>query len=542
MLTERADPRGSSARSWMPAAVGAAALLVFLPVVRHELLLWDDAIYVVTNERIQSLDFRLIRFAFTQIHAAFWMPLTWLSLALDHAIGGGAAWAFHLTNALLHAGNVALMAVLSSRWIAHAVPNWSARSRSSAAAIAALVWGLHPLRVESVAWVAERKDVLSGMFFLLALLAYDRYAGGPDPGRVRWLTASIAATVLAGMAKPVVVSLPVVLVLVDAYPYRRWRHEHALRIVLEKLPFVAIAAGVSAVTMVAQRPAMGLVGDVGLFARALVACRAIAEYLRMTLWPSGLSPLYPYPAKADIAGAAYWVAAALAPIVTAVLAIWTRRGLVIWLLYLVTLAPSLGIVQVGRQAMGDRFTYLPSIFASVVVGAAFQVVLELFRSVGRTTATSIAITLGVLLAGAGVLLTIRQIHFWRNGIEVWTRVLTVEPTSGLAYYNRSREHELRGEFVSAIGDMSRAIDIGIAKGKRDIALLWAARAAQLLEAGRPDQAAGDYSRAIDASPSPAAAHLLGRAKAFEAMGDPGAAAADREAAGRIVGTDAAAEQ
>ena len=393
---------------WMVSA-GLVLLVAvaYLQVVRFEFVNYDDPTYVPDNPQVQD-GFSLggIGWAFTTFETANWYPLTWLSLMLDCQMFGPRPGGHHLMNAALHAANAVLLFIVLRRMTA---------TRWRSAAVAAL-FAVHPLHVESVAWIAERKDVLSTLFFLLSLLAYARYCDSPSLGR--WLLVFLSMA-LGLMAKSMLVTLPAVLLLLDYWPLRRWEkggrwkaegERPSVTLVgkaescdlkseirdlksencdppsafpllppflfprsafLEKLPLLALSLAVAFVTLVAQvnKGATAMLhGRADLPVRLASATIAYAKYLAMTVWPAGLAVYYPYdfhPSPWRTAGAAILLLA-----VTCGAAWFIRRApylAVGWLWYLGTLVPVIGLVQVGSQAMADRYCYIPTIGLFVAI-------------------------------------------------------------------------------------------------------------------------------------------------------------------------------
>jgi len=334
---------------------------------------YDDNDYVVHNPEVKAgLSPAGAAWAFTTTHAANWHPLTWLSLQLDASLfGGGSAWGFHLSNVLLHAATVVLL-FLALRRLTGAV--WRS------AAVAAL-FAVHPAHVESVAWVAERKDVLSGLFWMLTLLAYAWYAERPGWGRYLLVLAAFA---LGLMAKPMLVTLPCVLLLLDYWPLQRvpaacglaqTLSRKRLALLLEKLPLFALTGAACAMTVYAQQKggAVNTLEQLPLGDRLLNTVAAYAGYLGEMVWPTGLAPFYPHPRERLLLAQAGRAGLVLALITGLVLWARRRRYLTVgWLWFLGTLVPVIGLVQVGGQAMADRYTYLPYIglFIALVWGAA----------------------------------------------------------------------------------------------------------------------------------------------------------------------------
>ncbi len=348
----------------------------YASVLRNGFVNYDDGPYVVENYWVNSgLNGPNIRWAFTATHASNWHPMTWLSLQLDATLsatiakwrsdgGDFGAAPYHLSSLLLHAANAVLLF-------------WLLRNATGAvwrAVIVAAFFALHPLRVESVAWVAERKDVLSGFFWLLTTLAYIGYAR--RPGWLRYLLV-LSLFALGLMSKPMVVTLPCTLLLLDYWPLNRLaRFPDSLApsavvpapavsigwLLIEKLPLIALSAAASVITMHAQRVggAISPLDALPLHMRALNSLVAYLDYLGTTLWPSGLAAFYPHPGGGILTGKAVRAGLLLLAISTLVVVLRRRRYLTFgWLWYLGTLIPVIGLVQVGSQSMADRYTYIP---------------------------------------------------------------------------------------------------------------------------------------------------------------------------------------
>jgi len=354
---------GSSDRWLVPGVcliLAAITWIVFGQTLAHEFINFDDDVYVFKNPRIsRGLTIDGIVWAFTHVHAANWHPLTWLSHMLDCQLYGLNPAGHHLTNVLLHTATaIALFLVLremtGSLW------------RS---AFVAALFAIHPLRVESVAWVAERKDVLSGLFFVLTLGAYVRYVRRPWSA-VRYGVV-LVFLVLGLMSKPMLVTLPFVLLLLDYWPLNRGaansgpaRNEAltARRLILEKLPMLVLAGASSLATLFAQKAALRPLADFSFPVKTGNAAISCVAYLRQMFWPSDLAAYYPFAAENVVPAKVLLSLIVLAGIFVVVFLLRRHRYLVTgWLWYLIMLGPIIGILQVGNQARADRYTYLPQI-------------------------------------------------------------------------------------------------------------------------------------------------------------------------------------
>ncbi|MFQ5737098.1 MAG: hypothetical protein ACE5GY_09610, partial [Thermodesulfobacteriota bacterium] len=449
----KAARRTSGARTLLllGALVAATVFIVYLPVLGNGFVNWDDGAYVYRNLHIRSLD---IRWAFSSVVVGTWLPLTLLSYTLDYAIWGLNPLGYHLTNNLLHALNSALVLVLGARLYAIAAHGEGAKKGALwAGFVAALLFGLHPLRVESVAWIAERKDVLCAFFFLLAALAYIEYASVKNaPGRgLLWYAASLVLFILALLAKPMAVTLPAVLLILDLYPLGRLtgrRGAGAGRAVAEKIPFFALSVAASATALWAQRlyDAVAPLSSAAPFDRVLTAINASVFYLYKTIAPVGLAPLYPRPSGMGGTGAsllsspASIVSLAVFLVLTAVCVLTFRRRRYIgtaMLCYAVTLLPVSGIIRVGSQAAADRYTYLPTIGLFVLAGAlAGRVIARqkarrgVGRGVGRMVVAATVLAAVIALSWA----TVRQTRVWKDSLTLWSYEIARYPGQvALAY-------------------------------------------------------------------------------------------------------------
>lgn len=380
-------------------------VLLFSRVTRYGFINYDDPSYVTSNPHVQGgLSREGIVWAFTA-PTDYWHPLTWLSHMLDWQLYGSAAFGHHLTSVVIHALNAVLVFLVFRRltgefWL-------------SACAAAVFAW--HPLRVESVAWVTERKDVLSGLLFLLTVLAYGRYVAARAAKRTwGWSYGLTLLCFVAGlMSKPMLVTVPVVLLILDRWPLKRsnvaWRAR-----VIEKLPFFVAAAIVAAATIHLQRHEGAFVLDLPFGQRAGNAVVSISRYLGKLFWPANLIVCYPHPghwpAPVVIAAAALGLAVTTAAWRQRYVEPWLLTG---WLWFVVMLAPVIGLVQVGFQAMADRYSYLPLLGIEMAL-------LWTFQAGCRTPSQRLMATIAVaaLLGGAAVV-TWKQESHWRDSVTLF---------------------------------------------------------------------------------------------------------------------------
>lgn len=411
----------------------ALTLTVYIRVAWYPFINYDDGPYVFENSHVTSgLSWRTVRWAFTSFEVANWHPLTWMSHALDYQLYGLHAGGHHVTSLLLHVANAVLLCLLLLRVT-------GAKWRSF---LVAALFAIHPLNVESVAWVAERKSLLCTFFFLLALGAYGWYSR--QPGVVRYL--SVAALFLLGLAsKPMVISFPFVLLLLDFWPLGRiegWSSPPAnfpvhqarfSRLVLEKLPLLVFSFASGVVTFIAQRKGGTVtVTEAGwTFGwRIQNAFHSYAMYLCKAFFPVGLAPFYP-------GAVLHWreVAWAVLLLLLAGCVVWkfhTGCSYLItgFLWFLGTMVPVIGIVQVGGQAMADRYTYLPmiGIFVAVVWGLSEAADAQSIGIPWRCVAA-------VLVLGSMALATLRQVDYWKSSLDLWTHALQVTRSNSLSEVN-----------------------------------------------------------------------------------------------------------
>jgi tetratricopeptide (TPR) repeat protein len=427
------DVCGRSARAradvWAAAALAAVTFVAFAPALRCDFVNFDDPYYVIRNPRVTGgLSPGAAVWAFTTFDLANWHPLSWLSLQLDATLWGKDPLGYHLTNVLLHAANAALL-FLALRALTGAF---------GASAAAALLFAVHPLRVESVAWVTERKDVLCAFFGLLALWGYAGYARRPGPAR--YLAVAVPFT-FGLLAKPMLVTLPFLLLVLDWWPLGRWRTRGAWPLVLEKVPLFALSLASAVITFEAQASQGAVVGSqvVAPGARAGGALVAYGTYLAKTAWPVGLAVLYPDPGPSG-PGTAGVLASALVVVAVSAAAVALRKRapylLAGWLWFLGMLVPVLGLVRVGNQAYADRYTYLPQVGALVALcwGAS-----DAARS--RPRLKPVLVAVAALLLSA---VTWNQLGYWTDSVTLWRHNLVATDPCPVALVNCADALLVRG--------------------------------------------------------------------------------------------------
>ncbi len=458
-----------------PALVGLATLLVFLPALGNQFVNWDDEVNLVSNPQFRGLGWDQLRWMFSNSLGGHYIPVTWLSFALDYVLWGMRPAGYHATSVVLHTANAILFYFVARRLL-HAAVQADGRSVILGAAVAALLFSLHPLRVESVAWATERRDVLMGFFTLLCVLAYLRAVerGGAGALHRGWQWTAVGLFGLALLSKSVVVGLPVVLLLLDVYPLRRSRgrsqagpgtsgERTLLRLAIEKTPFVALAAAAAAVTLTvgAGHRLMTSLEALGVLQRLAISAYALTFYLWKTVAPWPLSPLYTLFHPVLPWSPTYVIPAAFVALVTLAAILGYRRwpaGLIAWATYIVLLAPVVGVLHNGAQIAADRYTYLSCAPWAILGGAG----VAWCRDAARRRTLSPPMWTVVMSAAALVIvifagLTIRQVAVWRDSVSLWTHAASVEPASdipifylGWALTDAGRFDEARAYFERAL--------------------------------------------------------------------------------------------
>ncbi len=444
-----ADRAGMRRTAIFCGLLALATASLYVRSVGFDFVSYDDGRYIHQVDPVRAgLTPAGIAWAFTERHGVVWQPLTWLSHMLDFELYGAAPAGHHLTSVLLHVLNTLLLfGVLRS----------ASREQGPSAFVAAL-FALHPLHVESVAWVAERKDVLSTTCGLLSLGAYVAWTrqGGL---RRQALTAGLLA--LGLLAKPMLVTLPFVFVLLDAWPLGRLRSARELvPRLLEKIPYFALAAAASLVTLAVQRGAMEAARSLPFPLRLANALVAYATYLRKTLWPTDLAVHYPHPWIPGTGGVApdAWQVVACALLLIAISVLALRAGPrrlyapVGWLWFLVTLVPTIGLVQVGTQSLADRYTYVPLIGIFIAVAWGGNELLGRWSEARRRLAAASALAACSALAWL-------QIGVWRDSITLFEHALAVNPRNTTMLVNLGAAHESAGHIDAAIGSYRQALAI-----------------------------------------------------------------------------------
>lgn len=475
--------------------LAVAVWLIYGQTLHYEFVNYDDEDYVTTNAQVsRGVTLGGIAWAFTSVHSANWHPLTWISHMVDCQFYGLNPGGHHLTNLLLHTANAILLFFLLRQLTG---TFWRS-------AFVAALFAVHPLRVESVAWVAERKDVLSGLFFLLTLMAYVRYARAPD--RTRYLLVLVLGA-CGLMSKPMLVSLPLVLLLLDYWPLQRLpglslasagNRKILARLVLEKWPLFLFAIASCVVTIIAQRGAMQPIWRIGFAARLGNAALAYMDYIRQMFWPKDLAVMYPW-YEARLQPSRIVLAAALLALIWLAAVLLRRRRYLMtgWLWYLIMLVPVIGILHVGNQSSADRYTYLPLIglFVAVTWGVAELAERVPYRRILFSSLA--ALVLGALIFTARI-----QAAYWRDGETLWSHALAATTQNIIAESNLGDAlYRFKGKREEAWVHFEKSLRIN-----RHQPELLSSVGVFYLESGRVDTARSHFEEALAIEPNFADAH------------------------------------
>ncbi len=519
--------------------VAVVTFVAFLPALNNGFVEWDDQVVLLQNYNFRGLGWPQIRWMFSTGHMGHFQPMTWLTYGLDYTLWGMDPTGYHLTSMLFHAAAAAAFFWVVRALLFHAMGREDRDvlpGLTIAAGVGALFFAIHPLRVESVAWATERRDVTSGFFFLLTLGAYLHAVTIQSNPKMRkkWLAMGVSFYVVSLLSKSIGMTLPVVLVILDAYPLRRlgrfgrgWLAPEVRWVWKEKLLFLvpAVAAALLALVMQQQGGFVGTLDRVPWAARIAIACYAASLYLFNTWVPLWLSPLYAPDSPFDPWAWYFVLGGVVLLLVTVAAALTARRwpaGIVLWACYVIVLAPVVGLLQIGPQLAADRYTYL-SCLGWAALGAAgwFALwkrrhrpgVMQALYLAGSALTVALLIALGVL--------TWRQTLVWRDTGSLWKQAIDVHPENGQA-------HSSLGAWYGRHGDWKKALEHQrLAVKYRPERVAGHARLGFVLsKLGRVDEAIAAFRKALELQADFVSAHTglgvllsrsLNRAEAREGL-------------------------
>ncbi len=463
--------------------LAAVTLIAFEPIRGNDFVGSDDVQYVTDNENVQAgLTKDSIVWAFTTTYASNWHPLTWISHMTDFQLFGDNPTGHYFHSLVIHIANVLLLF-----WILRTLTG-----ATWASVFCAMLFAVHPLRVESVAWIAERKDVLSGLFWMLATIAFIKYTQKPSVKRY-FIIALLFC--LGLMAKPMIVTLPFVLLLLDFWPLKRF----GSKAIIEKTPLFLISIASCIVTMIVQTKsgATQAVGDLSFIVRLQNAIVSCVGYITKMFVPKDLAILYPHPGNSiSLLQTAVALIVLIAISATAIYYARKKPYLSVgWLWYLGTLIPVIGLVQVGYQSMADRYTYIPMIGLSLMLSMAARDICDRFRA---KTACCIG---AMIVVTALIILTRIQVEYFTNGVTLFAHTVEVTDNNFVAYNNLGCALEKQGDIEKALENYNKAVQIKeYATAYRNIGDI-------MLSRGKIDEALVNYNKALQIVPGRASTHL-----------------------------------
>jgi tetratricopeptide (TPR) repeat protein len=460
----------------------------FSQVLSYGFIDYDDNDYVTENPHVKAgLTKDSTVWAFTAGHSGNWHPLTWMSHMLDCQLFGTEAGWHHLTSLVIHIINTVLLFAVLKKMTRSLWPS----------AFVAAAFAIHPLHVESVAWIAERKDVLSSLFWILTMAAYLRYAKRPD--KVNYLL-TLVTFIFGLMAKPMLVTLPFVFLLLDFWPLERFSRRNFRRLVIEKIPFFVLSAISSVVTFLVQQRtgAVVRIEQIPLDSRVANAFISYLLYIAKMIWPSRLAVFYPYPSGKPSIWLALSAALLLLGISICVIRLAPNRRYLLtgWFWYLGTLVPVIGLVQVGTQAMADRYTYLPSIGIFIMTAWGIAELSAKWRY--RKIALPISAT---LVIAAMLVCTRQQVRYWQNSFALFSRAVAVTKNNYIGHSGLGKALRAQGKLDEAIKQYHLALDVNQRYGVAHYNL-----ANALVDKGKFNEAISHYNQALHINPNYAEAH------------------------------------
>lgn len=492
-------PKGPGYVRWLaPLLIATITVIAFAPAFQNGFVSWDDYKNFVENPHYRGLGLQNLAWMWSTFLMGHYIPLTWMTLGLDYVLWGMNPTGYHVTSVLLHAANAVLVFFLARRLLALALRRADDTLLIAPAAFAALFFALHPLRVESVAWITERRDTLSLVFYLTSVLAYLRFAnrpegfavgsfGDPRQQRSRWYWSSLVAFGCALLSKGTSVTLPAVLALIAVYPLRRvnaenWRGPEGRRVAIKLVPFALLSAAFSLLSVVALHPPAQL----GSAAKLAASAYSLELYFGKTALPLGLSPLYEMPRHVEPLAPTFVLAYASC-VALAIVAWMARRRWPAATTALVAFAvislPMLGVVQNGPQIAADRYTYHSGPALALLATGILFFAAPLATGIRQAAAAVVLLLLGVL--------TWDQSSVWRDSEHLWSRALEQDPSSSIAHSAMANVRYKQGRIDEGLDHSRRALELApdFAQAHNDLAVGLASR-------GRFAEAANEYRQAI----------------------------------------------
>lgn len=515
-------PTGNPSPEWshlavLVAIVSAVSLLTYIPSLMNGFISnWDDNRYITENIHIRSIGLSFFKWALLDYKTNLWHPISWISHAIDYAIWGLKPFGHHLTNIIVHAVNTGIAVILSYMLLEitastnNTAPQHSPDKRYLlvASGISGLLFGIHPLHVESVAWVTERKDLLYALFFMLSVIYYIRYARNAYTNKTpdkkpflfdRSYLLSLGLFALSLGSKPMAITLPLICLLLDWYPLQRLTRKSIGSLIAEKIPFFALSIFVSLLTIHAQKDigALKSIAEAPPLFRITLACKSLLLYLLKVIIPVQLLPLYPYPVDTNPFKAEYLAALTIVFVITAACLTMRRKHpflVVTWFFFVITLLPVLGIMQAGIQSMADRFTYLASFGPLLLVSAGAAC---LWRRIHFSTAArTISLTTAAIVTITLLYTTLQQIAIWKDAVTLWSHMLIkYSPNYAETYHYRGQAYQKIGMLDAAINDYTQCITLAPKHVEARVN-----RGTAFVEKGFLDKALDDFNQVIALDP------------------------------------------
>ena len=498
----------------LPVSVIVITALVFVPLLQNQFVNWDDGVNLLENRYYRGLSWTHLQWMFTTFHNSLYRPLTWMTLGADYLLWGMNPSGYHLTSILLHCAATLLFYFLSVRLLARAAPASDAWAVKFAAGFAALIFAIHPLRVEPVAWASGRENVVAGPFFIATLICYLRAVDTAQvPSYRRWMAGAWVCYALSLLGKGAGVTLPFALLILDVYPLRRlstyprnWFGTRAWPVWWEKAPFffLALVAGLLAIFGKQQSKLMYGLDQYGIVERLVQTVYGLVFYLWKTVFPIGLSPLYEMATLSPFEWR-FILCAAVLSVMTTMLWIFKRRwpwGLASWVYYVVILLPYIGVAQNGPQVAADRYSYLACLPWALLAGAALLCCWRAWENgkLGRPI-FALTQTSAMVLAAALGFLTWQQAHIWRDSETLWRHALAINDQSFFAHHFLGTALFVKGQRAEAIAQFRKSLAINPAYASAHAGL-----ANALSEIGDLENSVAEYRKALELDADSLEAH------------------------------------